>query len=49
MDRVHQIKTNIAWHAGTMKLINVKSHSGSSGEVSQYHIQQSVIKGGNDA
>ena len=25
---------------------NVRSHSDSGGEVSQYHIQQSVIKGG---
>ena len=28
---------------------NVKSHSDLGGEVSQYHIQQSVIKGRNDA
>ena len=28
---------------------NVKSHSGSGGEASQYHILQSLIKGGNGA
>ena len=28
---------------------NVKSHSDLGGEVSQYHIEQSVIKGRNDA